>query len=67
MIFSAFYGSVDKTTKAGLTTGTLWAQLRAVEAGRAHEVDDDHWMLGIGVGAANLVLDDIARLLAVEN
>ncbi len=63
VIFTASYGPVDKTTKALITNSPLWPQLAAVKAGRAFEVDDDHWMTGIGVLAANLVLDDIGRLL----
>lgn len=63
VIFTTFYGSADKTTKSLITTSPLWPQLEAVKTGRAFEVDDDHWMLGIGILAANLVLDDIARLL----
>lgn len=39
----------------------LWAQLEAVQAGRAFEVGD-HW-LGSGLVAANACLDDLFRLL----
>ena len=63
IIFTTHYGPADDTTRAALTTNPLWDQLGAVEAGDVYEVPDDHWMLGIGIGAANLVLDDIDQLL----
>jgi iron complex transport system substrate-binding protein len=63
IIFTSHYGPADDTTKAQLTGNPLWDQLGAVQAGDVHEVADDHWMLGIGIGAATLVLDDLERLL----
>lgn len=63
IIFTTHYGPADDTTKTQLTTNPLWDQLSAVQAGDVYEVPDDHWMLGIGIGAANLVLDDIETLL----
>jgi iron complex transport system substrate-binding protein len=65
VIFHASYGPSDKTTKPLITSSPLWSQLAAVKGGRIYEVDDDQWMTGIGVLAANLVLDDIGRLLGV--
>ncbi|WP_280401790.1 ABC transporter substrate-binding protein [Nocardia carnea] len=63
VVFHADYtGSGASTTKGRVTA--LWGDLPAVAAGRAHEVADDTWMLGIGVVGANLVLDDIERLAA---
>jgi iron complex transport system substrate-binding protein len=41
----------------------LWQNLAAVRAGQVYEVPDDTWMLGIGIGAANRVLDDLERIL----
>lgn len=64
VIFTTHYGPVDDTMKPELVSNPLWANLSAVEAGRVYEVADDHWMLGIGIQAANKVLDDIERLLA---
>lgn len=63
MIFTTHYGPADDTTKSELTNNPLWGELGAVQAGDVYEVPDDHWMLGIGIGAANLVLDDIGTLL----
>lgn len=41
----------------------LWQTLGAVQKKRAMDVDDDHWIAGLGVQAANLVLDDLERLV----
>jgi iron complex transport system substrate-binding protein len=41
----------------------LWASLKAVQAGAVHEVPDDTWALGIGVLAANEVIDDLFEIL----
>lgn len=43
-----------------VTAGPLWQRLPAVVDGRAHEVSDDLWYLGIGPIAAGLVLDELA-------
>lgn len=63
VILTTHYGPADETTMDELTSNSLWEQLGAVQAGEVYEVADDHWMLGIGIGAANLVLDDIEELL----
>ena len=36
---------------------------RRVKAGKAYPVSDEVWMTGIGVGAANKILDDLAKYL----
>lgn len=63
VVFTSVYGDPAATDRAAVTGGPLWSRLGAVQAGDTHEVSDDTWMLGIGVTAANLVLDDIERLL----
>ncbi len=63
VVFVSAYGPKEDTPHAQVTGGPLWPQLRAAKAGRIHEVNDDTWFLGLGVGAANLVLDDLERLL----
>ncbi|GEM33693.1 iron siderophore-binding protein [Nocardia neocaledoniensis NBRC 108232] len=61
VVFHADYtGSSTGTTKARVTA--LWGSLPAVAGGRAYEVADDTWMLGIGVLGANKIIDDIERL-----
>ncbi|MDQ4033573.1 MAG: iron-siderophore ABC transporter substrate-binding protein [Actinomycetota bacterium] len=54
-----FYASYGETEQDSLTAGPLWQRLDAVSSGRAHEVPDDLWYLGIGPIAADLVLDDM--------
>jgi iron complex transport system substrate-binding protein len=41
----------------------LWNALPAVVDGRQFDVEDDEWMLGIGVIGAHIILDDIEALL----
>lgn len=40
-----------------------WQDLRAVQNDNVHEVDDSYWMLGIGIGAAQLVIADLQTIL----
>lgn len=63
VIFTTHYGPADDTTQEELTGNPIWGTLGAVQAGDVHTVADDHWMLGIGIGAADLVLDDLESLL----
>ncbi|PRY02167.1 ABC transporter substrate-binding protein [Allonocardiopsis opalescens] len=44
------------------TSSPLWDQLQGVQ----HEVDDAYWISGVGVIAANRVLDDIAAEFGVD-
>jgi iron complex transport system substrate-binding protein len=39
--------------------GNLWKDLSAVKAGKSYDVPAEVWMTGIGVTAANKILDDI--------
>lgn len=64
VIFVGTYGDPVDTDGPGVLGGPLWQGLPAVQAGDVHEVDDDVWFLGTGVGAAELVLDDLERILA---
>ena len=59
VLFLASYGAAEKTGLAAFKDDPLFKQLSAVQQGKAFEVSDDHWMLGIGVVAANRVLDDL--------
>ena len=62
VILHSTYGAADESTQPEIVGSELWNNLEAVQEGRVHEVSDDHWMLGIGITAANLVLDDIEAL-----
>jgi iron complex transport system substrate-binding protein len=63
VIFVGTYGDPAETDGPAVLGGPLWERLPAVQAGDVHEVDDDVWFLGIGIGAADRVLDDLERLL----
>ncbi|MFF9642047.1 ABC transporter substrate-binding protein [Kitasatospora aureofaciens] len=64
VIFYAVYGDASKSDRTGITEGALWKDLEAVRNGRAYEVDDNLWMLGIGYTGAGLILDRIRKDLA---
>ncbi|WP_341257462.1 MULTISPECIES: ABC transporter substrate-binding protein [Gordonia] len=55
-------GDPAATTQASVTK--LWSGLPAVTANKAFSVDDDTWMVGIGVIGAGLVTDQVEKLLA---
>jgi iron complex transport system substrate-binding protein len=61
-LFITGYAQDDSELDTFLTS-PLWQTLGAVQADRAIDVDDDHWIAGLGVQAANLVLDDLERLV----
>ena len=44
----------------------LWQALSAVQAGKVHEVSDPIWNTAGGILAAQLMLEDIARIYGVE-
>ncbi|MFI6053360.1 ABC transporter substrate-binding protein [Streptomyces violascens] len=63
VIFHTTYGDPAKA-KATQTLGSaLWKGLPAVRAGRAHAVDDQLWIQGIGYGAAEAILRELGELL----
>ena len=62
----AFYmspgGNADASSQKTITK--LWSGIPAVKGKKAFEVQDDTWMVGIGVTGAGLVLDQVEELLA---
>jgi ABC-type Fe3+-hydroxamate transport system substrate-binding protein len=48
---------------SSVTAGNLWKELSAVKAGKVYPVADETWMTGIGVTAANRLLDDLEKHL----
>lgn len=55
----------DRTGQTDATTGSpIWATLPAVQTGQAFEVEDEIWMVGIGVLGANTMLDQLAEIFA---
>ncbi len=64
VIFVGTYGDQAQTDGPKVLAGPLWKRLPAVQAGKVHQVDDDIWFLGTGVGAGTLVLDQLEQHLA---
>lgn len=64
VVFTAVYGDPADTDQVAVTGGPVWQNLLAVQRGDVVEVSDDTWMLGIGVTAAGLVLDDLEAALS---
>ncbi|MEV0617946.1 iron-siderophore ABC transporter substrate-binding protein [Nonomuraea sp. NPDC050404] len=62
-VFYSAYGEAAAKSQATVTGGPLWKNLEAVKSGNAHNVDDEIWMLGIGVTAAGKILDDLDKYL----
>jgi iron complex transport system substrate-binding protein len=62
-VFYTAYGDAAAKSQATVTGGPLWKNLGAVKSGNAHNVDDEIWMLGIGVTAAGKILDDLDKHL----
>ena len=58
-IFTGVYGDAKATKRDATQANPLWKNLRAVKAGRAKNVPDETWYLGLGVTAADRVLDDL--------
>ena len=61
LLFYSAFGDPADTDLAQVIGGPLWQRLDAVSGGRAYEVSDDLWYLGIGPIAADLVLDDLKK------
>ncbi|MEU1312373.1 iron-siderophore ABC transporter substrate-binding protein [Streptomyces cinnamoneus] len=62
-IFTGVYGDPEKTKRDAAEDNPLWKTLTAVKEGRAQNVPDETWYLGLGVTAANSVLDDLRGFL----
>ncbi|MFJ9621817.1 ABC transporter substrate-binding protein [Streptomyces sp. NPDC101181] len=58
-IFTGVYGDPKATQRDTARSNPLWKNLEAVKAGRAKDVSDETWYLGLGVTSADLVLDDL--------
>ncbi|WP_433253390.1 ABC transporter substrate-binding protein [Streptosporangium sp. CA-135522] len=61
VLFYSAYGDQAAQSQATVTAGPLWKSLPVVKADKAHNVDDETWMLGIGVTAAGKILDDLEK------
>jgi iron complex transport system substrate-binding protein len=65
VVFSTTYGDPAATTKDKVTA--LWSNLEAVQIGCQFGVEDDEWMLGIGLIGAGIVLDDVESSLGQKD
>ncbi|MGW0533001.1 ABC transporter substrate-binding protein [Streptomyces sp. NPDC003032] len=63
-IFTGVYGDATKTGRSEAEKNPLWKKLGAVKEGQAKDVPDETWYLGLGVTAADSVLDDLRGYLA---
>jgi len=63
VIFTSVYGPQEETDYRTVTEGPLWRSLEAVRSGKVYRVPEGHWMLGIGILAANRVIDDLEGYL----
>lgn len=62
LVIHTSYGDPQATTRPAVER--LWTGLPAIASGAVHEVEDDTWMLGIGVLGANLILDELETIAA---
>ncbi|MEV0095218.1 iron-siderophore ABC transporter substrate-binding protein [Streptomyces sp. NPDC050738] len=62
-IFTGVYGPPKATKRDTTQSNPLWKNLKAVKAGQAKDVPDETWYLGLGVTAADKVLDDLHGFL----
>jgi iron complex transport system substrate-binding protein len=53
---------LEESTRSAVTA--VWGNLRAVRDGCQFDVDDDRWMVGIGLTGARAILADLERLVA---
>lgn len=62
-IFTGVYGEAKATDKSKAQANPLWKNLKAVKDGHAYDVPDETWYLGLGVTAADEVLNDLQTRL----
>ncbi|WP_406001197.1 ABC transporter substrate-binding protein [Streptomyces sp. NBC_00829] len=62
-IFTGVYGDPGTTKRDTAQSNPLWKSMKAVKAGQAKDVPDETWYLGLGVTAADKVLDDLRGFL----
>ncbi|WP_460962568.1 ABC transporter substrate-binding protein [Parasphingorhabdus pacifica] len=63
LLFYSSYGSAAKQRQDELVASSQWSNLGAVRDNKAFEVSDDRWFLGLGPLGANLVLDDLEKIV----
>lgn len=63
IVLYSSYGPPDDSGEAAVLAGPLWSRIPAVADGRAYAVEDDVFFTGIGLMAANLMIEDLADQL----
>jgi iron complex transport system substrate-binding protein len=63
IMFVTALGPASQSQQKKVVDGALWKNLSAVKAGKAYDVPAEVWMTGIGVTAANKILDDLQKYL----
>jgi iron complex transport system substrate-binding protein len=63
IVLYSSYGPAQDSGEAAVLAGPLWSRLGAVQEGRALAVEDDVFFTGIGLTAANLMIEDLADQL----
>ncbi|HEX7125812.1 MAG TPA: iron-siderophore ABC transporter substrate-binding protein [Thermodesulfobacteriota bacterium] len=66
VVFVMYYGDAAGSPLATMMAHPLWGRLDAVRRGRVYEVPDDTWALGVGVLAAERVVEDLFRYLVAD-
>lgn len=63
VMFVMYYNKGAGEQISKLQQNPLWAQLKAVKAGRVYELDDEVWGTGLGPTAARLAVEDLFKYL----
>ncbi|WP_424893149.1 ABC transporter substrate-binding protein [Streptomyces sp. XH2] len=66
LVFVTVADDPKKTQQGAVQDNPLWKGLGAVKNDKVFQVPDETWMSGIGIQAANHVLDDIAKAAGVD-
>ncbi|MEV5243088.1 iron-siderophore ABC transporter substrate-binding protein [Streptomyces cinnamoneus] len=66
LVFVTVADDPKKTQQDAVQENPLWKGLGAVTNDKVFQVPDETWMSGIGVQAANRVVDDIAKAAGVD-
>lgn len=62
-----FSRDAEHLLKSKLPGNPLWQKLEAVQQNKVFEVDSETWLSGLGVQAANKVVDDLFNFVAPAN
>ncbi|HEX5567074.1 MAG TPA: iron-siderophore ABC transporter substrate-binding protein [Streptomyces sp.] len=64
VVFYTSYGDPGKSGEDKAVGSALWKGMDAVRNGRAHRVDDETWIQGIGYTAAERILTEMRELVS---